>query len=175
MLYESTLQVGPFTDIPAHSTVKQNILKNIFIDFYYEQTHLWLLCNLLQVFHQLAFKCSISSIPEDPELARVIAARLLTNFTFVLQRIFKWKFLIIFCYTEVIFPRYSESNRTHIFLEKAAESIQKISFQKYSEKYFRKTNIIAQNLSNISEQNVFDGICLTFSNLQGFVCFIYFQ
>ena len=145
------------------------------MDFYYELTHLWFLCNFLQVFHQLAFKCSISSIPEDRDPTKVIAARLLTNFTFVLQRIFKWKFLIIFCYTEVIFPRYSESNRTHIFLEEAAQSVQKISFQKYSEKFFRKTNIIAQNLSNISEQNVFDGICLTFSNVEGFVCFVCFQ
>ena len=92
------------------------------------------LCNLFQVFHQLAFKCSINQFLEYHHLTTAIAARLLTNFTFVLQRISKWKFLFIFCYTEVLFSRHSESNRTHIFLEQAVQSLQKISFYEYSGK-----------------------------------------
>ena len=91
----------------------------------------------------ISFKCFInqfSSVPSTSSLSiachltKAIAARLLTNFTFVLQRISKWKFLFIFCYTEVLFSRHSESNRTHIFLEQAVQSLQKISFYEYSGK-----------------------------------------
>ena len=99
------------------------------------------LCNLFQVFHQLAFKCSINQFLEYHHLTKAIAARLLTNFTFVLQRISKWKFLIIFYHTEVLFPRHSnkESNRTHIFLKQAVQSVQKTFFYKYSEKKFQES------------------------------------
>ena len=82
----------------------------------------------------ISFNCSINQFLEYCDLTKVIAARLLTNFTFVLQRISKRKFVIIFCSTEVLFSRHSESNRTHIFLEQAVQSLQKISFYEYSGK-----------------------------------------
>ena len=93
------------------------------------------------------FQCSINQFPKYRHLRKAIAARLLINFTFVLQRISKWKFLIISCYTEVLFPRYSESNRTHIFVEQTVQSVQKYSEKKFQEgkcsspktkEYFRK-------------------------------------
>ena len=108
------------------------------MDYFDERTHLWLFCILYQVFHQLTFKFFINYFLEHRDLTKVIAAKLLTNFTFVIQRISKRKFLIIFCYTEVLFPRHPESNRAYLFMEKAVQSIQKISFQKYSGKTFEE-------------------------------------
>ena len=86
----------------------------------------------------ISLKCSINQFLEYRHLTKAIVARLLNNFTFVLQRFSKWKFLIIFCYTKVLFPRHFESNGTHIFLEQTVQSIQKTFFQKYSEKYFHE-------------------------------------
>ena len=103
---------------------------------FYERKHLPFLCNLFQVFHQLAFKCSINQFFEYHHFTNAIAARLSTNFTFVVQRISKWKFPIIFCYTEVLFPRHSESNRTHVFLEQAVQSVQKPFFRNIQKKDF---------------------------------------
>ena len=82
----------------------------------------------------ISLNFSINQFLEYCDLTRVIAVRLMTNFTFVLQRISKRKFVIIFCSTEVLFSRHSESNRTHIFLEQAVQSLQKISFYEYSGK-----------------------------------------
>ena len=146
MLYESTYQSGPFTDIPAHS---KNMLKNTFIDFFYEPTHLWLLRNLFQVFHQLAFKFSINQFLEYRELTKTIAAKLLTNFTFVIQRISK-RFLIIFCYTEVLFQGTLNLTERTFFRNKPFRVFKKSLFRNVQEKIFRKTNIVAPNLSNIS-------------------------
>ena len=64
-------------------------------------------------FCEISFKRSINQLLEYHELAKIIAAMLLTNFTFVLQRISEWKFLMIFNYTELL-PRHSESDRTLI-------------------------------------------------------------
>ena len=97
--------------------------------FFYERMHLSLCV--------ISFKCSIDQFLEHRELTRVIAVIVLTNFTFVLQRISKRKFLIIFCYAEVLFPKHSESNGTHIFLVQAVQSVQKISFQRYSGRNFQ--------------------------------------
>ena len=58
----------------------------------------------------ISFNCSINQFLEYCDLTKVIAAGLLTNFTFVLQRISKRKFLFIFCCTKVLFPRHSEPN-----------------------------------------------------------------
>ena len=88
-------------------------------------------------FCAISFKCFINQFLEYCDLTKVIAARLLTKFTFVLQRISKRKFLTI-CYTEVLFPRHSDSNRTHIFLEQAVQSLQKISFYEYSGKNYQE-------------------------------------
>ena len=128
MFYESTYQSGPLTDISAHSTCLKTL----------SWTQLWLLCNLFQVFHQLVLKFSINQFLEYHDLTKAIAARLATNFLFVLQRISKRKFLIIFCYVEVLLTRHSESNRTYLFLEQAVQSVQKISFQKYLGKIFQE-------------------------------------
>ena len=86
----------------------------------------------------ISFNFSINQFLEYCDLTKVIAARLLTNFTFVLQRISKRKFVIIFCSTEVLFSRHSKSNRTHIFLEQAVKSLQKIFFYEYSAKNFQE-------------------------------------
>ena len=82
----------------------------------------------------ISFNCSINQFLEYCNLTEVIAARLITNFTFVLQRVSKQKFVIIFCSTEVLFSMHSESNRTYIFLERAVQSFWKISFYEYSGK-----------------------------------------
>ena len=129
VVLQTSLPIVPFS---------KTCLKTLSWTFFYERKHLWLLCNLFQVFHQLTFKFSINQIVEYRDLTKAIAARLLTNFTFVFQRISKRKFQIIFCYTEVLFPRHSESKRTYLFLEQAVQSIQKISFQKYSGKKFQE-------------------------------------
>ena len=85
-------------------------------------------------FRLISFNCSINQFLEYCNLTNVIATRLLTHFTFVLQKISKRKLEIIFCYTEVLFSRHSESNRTHIFLEEAVQILQKLSFYEYSGK-----------------------------------------
>ena len=66
-------------------------------------------------FCETSFKCSIDQRLEYRNLAKVIAAKLLTDFTFVLQKISKWQFLIIFCYTELLFLSHSESDRILIY------------------------------------------------------------
>ena len=76
----------------------------------------------------ISFKCSINQFLEYCHLTQAIAARLLNNFTFVLKRISKWKFLIIFCYTELLFPRHPGSKQIHIFMEEAVQSVQKTFF-----------------------------------------------
>ena len=108
------------------------------------------ICGFCAIF----FKCSINQFLEYCDLAKVIAARLLTKFTFLLQRISKRKFLIIFCFTEVLFPRHSESYRTHVFLEQAVQSLQpfKFPFRNIQEKILRKANVVAPNLGNVSRR-----------------------
>ena len=81
----------------------------------------------------ISLNFSINQFLEYCDLTRVIAVRLMTNFTFVLQRISKRKFVIIFCSTEVLFSRHSESNRTQI-LEEAVQSLQSVSFCEHSGK-----------------------------------------
>ena len=76
----------------------------------------------------ISFKCSINQFLEYCHLTQAIAARLLNNFTFVLKRISKWKFLIIFCYTELLFPGHPGSKQIHIFMEEAVQSVQKTFF-----------------------------------------------
>ena len=63
-------------------------------------------------FCEISFKRSINQLLEYRDLTKFMAAKLLTNFTFALQRIPELQFLIIFCYTESLFPRHSESDRT---------------------------------------------------------------
>ena len=65
-------------------------------------------------FCEISFKCSINQLLEYRDLTKFIAAKFLTSFTFTLKRIPKWQFLIIFCYTEFLFSRHSESDQTLI-------------------------------------------------------------
>ena len=71
------------------------------------------------------FQYSIKWFLEYCYLKKIIAVRLLTNFTFVLWRISKWKF-------KVSFPMHAESE--HIFLEEAVQCLENFFFLKYSEK-----------------------------------------
>ena len=101
-------------------------------------------------FREISCNCSINQFLEYCDLTKVIAERLMTNFTFVLQTTSKPKFVIIFCSTEVLFSRDSESNQTHIFLEQAIQSLQKISFINVQENILRKANVVAPDLRNVS-------------------------
>ena len=65
-------------------------------------------------FCEIYFKCSVEQLLEYPDLKKFIAAKLLTNFTFMLQRIPEWQILTIFCSIELLFPRHSESDQTFI-------------------------------------------------------------
>ena len=77
MLHESTYQPGLFTDIPVHSAVQYNILKNTFMDFFFMNGRI---CR----FSVISFKCSINYFLEYRHMTKTIAGRLLTNFTFEL-------------------------------------------------------------------------------------------
>ena len=97
------------------------------------------------------FRMSLSiQLLEYPDLTKIIAARLLTNFTFVLLQTSEQQFLFIFCYTELLFSSHSESDRPLIYSRTSRSESLENSFQKYSEKISRKTNVVAPNLSNIS-------------------------
>ena len=61
-------------------------------------------------FCAISFKGFIKKSFEYRNLTKVIAARLLTNFTSVLYRITEWRFLRIFFYTELLFLRQPESD-----------------------------------------------------------------
>ena len=91
-------------------------------------------------FSVIPFNCSINQFLEYCDLTEVIAARLMTNFTFVLQRVSKQRFVIIFCSPEVLFSRHSESNRTYILLEQAVQSFWNISFNEYLGKNSQEGN-----------------------------------
>ena len=65
-------------------------------------------------FAKTSFKCSTDQLLEYRDLKKFIPAEILNNFTSVLERIPEWQFLIIFCYAELLFPMYSESDRTLI-------------------------------------------------------------
>ena len=97
---------------------------------------------------------SSSQLLEYHDLTKVIAARLLTNFTFVLQQNSELQFLIIFCYTELLFTCHSESDRqcSSIILEQPVRRVQKILFRNIQKKVPRKSNVVAPNLSNISRE-----------------------
>ena len=81
------------------------------MDFFYEKlTPSGHICGFCEIY----FQCSINQRLEYHKLTKVIAAKLLTNFTFVLWNIPEWQFLIFFCYTELLFPSHSESDGTLI-------------------------------------------------------------
>ena len=94
-------------------------------------------------FCEISFKCSINQRLEYRNLTKVIAAKLLANFTFVLQKIPKWEFLIIFCYTELLFLTHSESDRT---LVSSRTSRFRMSRSRWLLEYRDLTNAIAARL-----------------------------
>ena len=94
-------------------------------------------------FCEISFKCSINQLLEYHDLTKFISAKLLTNFTFALQRIPEWQFLIIFCYTELLLPRHSESDRTLISFR---ISRYRISHSNYLHEYRDLTTVIAARL-----------------------------
>ena len=115
------------------------------------------------------FKMSRSrQLFEYRSLTKVIAARVSTNFTFVLQQISKSQFLILFCYTELLFLSHSESERPLIYSTTSRSESLEIFFQKYSEKIPRKANVVAPNLSNIfrKKMSVMKCLCLVFITLK---------
>ena len=71
--------------------------------------------------------------------------RLLTSFTFVLQSTSEQKFLMIFCYIDLLFTRHSESERTLLSSRPTAQrkiqkTVQKSFLKKFSEKFFQEYN-----------------------------------
>ena len=94
-------------------------------------------------FCETSFKCSIDQLFEYRDLKKFIAAELLTNFTSVLQRIPEWQFLIIFCYTELLFPSHSESDRTLISF---SISRYRITYSSQPLEYRDLTKVIAARL-----------------------------
>ena len=68
----------------------------------------------IMAFAKTSFKCSTDQLLVYRDLKKFIPAEILNNFTSVLQRIPEWQFLIILCYAELLFPMYSESDRTLI-------------------------------------------------------------
>ena len=74
----------------------------------------------------------------NSNLTKVIAAIFLTNFTFALYRISEQKFLMILCYTELLFPIRCESDRTLLSSRLTTQSVQE--------------NILKKFLGNISQE-----------------------
>ena len=91
-------------------------------------------------FCEISFKCSNNQLLEYRDLTKFIAVKLLTNFTFALQRIPEWQFLIIFCYTELLLPRHSESDRTLISFR---ISRYRINHSSQLHEYRNQTTVIA--------------------------------
>ena len=96
----------------------------------------------------ISFKCSINQFLEYCHLTQAIAARLLNNFTFVLKRISKWKFLIIFCYTELLFPRHPGLSKYTFLWKKPFRVFRKLFFRNIQKRNSRKTKIVSPDLSN---------------------------
>ena len=74
--------------------------------------------------NQKRVKCCINYFLEYRDLTKVIVARLLINFTYVLERTFFWN--------------------------KPFRVFTKFLFKNIQEKIFRKSNVVAPNLNNIS-------------------------
>ena len=108
-----------------------------------------------EAFSEISFKGSINQLFEHSDLTKVIPARYLTNFTFVLYRIYEQKFLMIFCYTELFFPRQSKSDRTLLSSRPTVQSIQENILKKFSENISQK-----YNCSNLKSKYTSERKCL---------------
>ena len=104
-------------------------------------------------FYEISFKSSINQL-EYHDLTKVITARLLTKLTFVLQMISEWQLLMIFCYTELLFARQFESDRTLISSRTSrSECLEKFILEIIRKQIPRKTNVVAPNLSKVLGRN----------------------
>ena len=127
-------------------------------------------------FCEISFKCSINQPLEYHDLTKVITARILTNFTLVLQRISVWQFLMIFCYTELLFARHSECDRTLISSRTSrSQRLEKLFLEIISKIFPGRQTQQLQIYIIFQEETVCNGIRLIFSNAEGFFCFLYFQ
>ena len=113
--------------------IRQALLKTSLFIVHFSKRYLktswsiFFMKNQLQTDVFVAFVKSLSSI-EYHDLTNIIGPRLSTNFTFVLYRISEWQFAVIFCYTELLFARHSESDRKLIS--------SRTSRSEYLEKFF---------------------------------------
>ena len=94
-------------------------------------------------FCKISFKCSMNQLLEYGDLTKFIAGKLLTTFIFAIQRIPEWQFLTIFCYTELLLPGHSESDRTFISFR---ISRYRISHSSQLHEYRDLTTVIAARL-----------------------------
>ena len=130
-----------------------------------------------------AFVAFVKSLPSVPSTSFLLTTAWLKSlqqcfwFTLLLcsrvsyNGILQWFIAIQNCYS-----RGSLNLTEHSFLlEQPVRVFKKILFRNNQKKIPRKTKIVAPNLSNISEENVCDGIRLIFSDAEGFVCFLCFQ
>ena len=94
----------PISQVVLHASLFK-ILHGLFLSkISFKRTHVWLLWNLFQV-----LTSSLSTAT-----SQIYRSKAFDQFTFVFYKISEWQFLIIFCYTESLFLRHSESDRTHI-------------------------------------------------------------
>ena len=77
VLYEDTHQAGPFAGIPVDSKVYNKMFGNTLMDVFFIK-------NQFQTDPFEAFVKSFSRVLSTSSLSTAIAARLLTNFTFVM-------------------------------------------------------------------------------------------
>ena len=136
VLYEDTYQAGPFAGIPVDSKVYNKMFGNTLMDVFFIK-------NQFQTDPFEAFVKSFSRVLSTSSLSTAIAARLLTNFTFVMQTISEYKFLMIFCCTKLLFPRHSESVRTLLSSRPTAQSVQENFLKKFSDKFSQEYNCIS--------------------------------
>ena len=79
MLRKGTYQAGLFAGIPVYTTVYYKMLENTLMDLCYKKSapnsQIWGFC-------EITFKRSNNELLDYSDMTKVIAARLLPNFTF---------------------------------------------------------------------------------------------
>ena len=61
--------------------------------------------------------------------------------------------IMIFCYTVLLFPKHSESDITFLSPGKSCSECLEILFRNIQKNIFKKTIVVASNVSNISGRN----------------------
>ena len=95
--------------------------------------------------HQPQTDASEAFVKSHSRVSSTSSLRLLTSFTFVLQSTSEQKFLMIFCYIDLLFTRHSKSERTLLSSRPTAQrkiqkTVQKSFLKKFSEKFFQEYN-----------------------------------